>query len=96
MRENAIEWITGASTVTATLTQPKLVNKIKRLAESDTNVKLIQENSDGTILAHLPLKYLKLSAPRKMTEEQKAAARDRLKSFHKSKEYFDSDSLDLY
>lgn len=32
MKENAIEWITGDDTVTATFTQKKFINRIRRMS----------------------------------------------------------------
>lgn len=77
-KENNIEWLTGQDRVTVSFSQGKFINKIKRLAESHKEVEIVAENKDGTITAHLPLKYIKISAPRVMTEEQKEQARERL------------------
>lgn len=95
-KENVIEWINGQDRVTVTLSQGKYINKVKTLAAKTDEVQILAENDDGSIYAHLPLKYIKISPPRQMTDEQKEKARERLKNFHKTKEYFDSDSLDLY
>lgn len=76
-KENAIEWITGQRTVTVTLSHLKYVNKVKQLADTHKEVKILAENDDGTILAKLPIKYLKLSAPRQVSEEQREQMRER-------------------
>jgi hypothetical protein len=61
-KENAIEWLTGDDTISVTLTQKKYINKVKKLAVKHPNlVSILNENSDGSIFAHLPLKALKLS-----------------------------------
>ena len=78
MRENAVEWYNGQDRVTVTLSQGRFINKVKKLAEKNTEVEIVKENADGTLLAHLPLSYIKISAPRQMTEEQKEQARERL------------------
>lgn len=96
MKENAIEWVNGQDRVTVTLSQGRYINKVKKLAETHKEVEIVKENEDGTLLAHLPLKYIKISAPRQMTEEQREQARERFKAMHKANEYYDSDSLDLY
>ena len=80
MRENCIEWYTGSDTVTVTLTQQRFINKVRKLAESHADVTILAENEDGSILAHLPLSFIKFSAPRQMSEEQRAEAAERLKS----------------
>lgn len=83
MKENNIEWLNGQQTVTVTLSQGKFINKVKRLAETHEDVQIVAENSDGSICAHLPLKFIKISAPRQLTEEQKEQARERLLAHRK-------------
>lgn len=83
MRENVIEWYTGNDTVTVTLTQQRFINKVRKLAETNANVTIEAENEDGSILAHLPVSFIKISAPRQMSEEQKVEAAERLKSVRK-------------
>ena len=51
----------------------------------DSVLEIIKENTDGTLLAHLPLKFIKISAPRQVTDEQKEKARERFKTMHKNK-----------
>jgi hypothetical protein len=77
-KENAIEWMTGQRTITVSLSHLKYVNKVKALAVSHPkDVKILAVNDDGTILAKLPIKYLKLSAPRQVSEEQREQMRER-------------------
>ena len=85
MRENCIEWLNGQERVTVTLSQGRLINKVKRLAEKYKEVEIVKENSDGTLLAHLPLRFIKISAPRQVTDEQKEKARERFKNMHKNR-----------
>ena len=61
-RENVIEWVTGDDTITVTLSQRKYISKVRKLAAKwPSLVSILAENADGSILAHLPLKALKLS-----------------------------------
>ena len=85
MRENCIEWLNGQDRVTVTLSQGKYINKVKKLAEKHEGVEIVKENTDGTLLAHLPLKFIKISAPKQMTEEQKERARERFKAIQKER-----------
>lgn len=96
MRENCIEWLNGQDRVTVTLSQGRYISKVKKLAETHKEVEIVKENADGTLLAHLPLKFIKISAPRQVSDEQKEKARERFKTMHKNNAIFDSDSLDLY
>ena len=61
-KENCIEWITGRQRVTVTLSQPKYIGKVKRLAKTHPDeVQIKHINEDGSIVAHLPLKAIKIS-----------------------------------
>lgn len=77
VKENNIEWLTGQRTATVTLSQPKHINKVKSLAEKYEDVKIVYTNKDGSIVAKLPLKFIKISAPRQVSDEQREAARER-------------------
>jgi hypothetical protein len=97
LKENVIEWITGEDTISVTLSQTKHINKVERLAKKYPDlVQILKRNSDGSIFAHLPLKFIKISAPRQITEEQREQARERFKNMHKTKAWTETDSLDLY
>lgn len=50
MRENCIEWLNGQDRVTVTLSQGRLINKVKKLAEKYREVEIVKENEDGTLL----------------------------------------------
>ena len=81
--ENVLEFISGARTVTVSFTNQKHINRIKKLYEErKDDFKYFHENTDGSICAKIPLKWLKLNPGSKngrvMTEEQKEAARVRL------------------
>lgn len=67
--ENTIEWLTNFDRVTVTFTQKKYINKIKKLAAEHPEVEIVAENKDGSLCAHLPLKFIRISAPRKVSEE---------------------------
>ena len=83
--ENVIEWLYGDKTVTLTLTTGRLKNKVLKLKEEyPEEVEIIRKNDDGSILAHLPLKWIKISPPRKMTEEQREQARIRGRELYKN------------
>ena len=85
MRENCIEWLNGQDRVTVTLSQGRLINKVKKLSEKYKEVEIVRENKDGTLLAHLPLKFIKISASRQLTDEQREKARERFNTIHKNR-----------
>lgn len=81
--ENVLEFISGARTVTVSFTNQKHINRIKKLYEErKDDFKYFHENTDGSICAKIPLKWIKINSGSKtgrvMTEEQKEAARVRL------------------
>jgi len=78
-KENSIEWYTGNKTVTLSLTSRKHMTKVKRAAEKHPEEVEVYENPDGSICAHVPLSYIKISPPRQVSEEQRLAAADRLR-----------------
>lgn len=86
-KENVIEWLTGQHTITCTFNQTKYVNKIKSLAKKHPDkVKILAENSDGSICAKLPIKSLKLSIiERELSEEDKQIRAERMRKLKEDK-----------
>lgn len=80
LKENAIEWITGEKRATLTISQNRMITKIKKLASKfPDEIKIVAENEDGTILVYIPVSAIKLSIVKKeLTEEEKDVLRERL------------------
>ena len=83
-----IEFISGTRTATITFTNQKHINRMKKLYEErKDDFKYFKENTDGSVCAKIPLKWIKINAGSKtgrvMTEEQKEAARIRLANARK-------------
>ena len=83
-----IEFISGTRTATVTFTNQKHINRIKKIYEErKDDFKYFKENTDGSVCAKIPLKWIKINAGSKtgrvMTEEQKEAARKRLEEARK-------------
>lgn len=81
--ENCIEFLSGERSAMVSFTNRKHINRIKKLYEErKDDFKYFHENTDGSICAKIPLKWVKLNPGSKngrvMTEEQKEAARIRL------------------
>ena len=81
--ENCIEFLSGERSAVVSFTNKKHINRIKKLYEErKDDFKYFHENTDGSICAKIPLKWIKLNPGSKngrvMTEEQKEAARIRL------------------
>ena len=87
MNEFVIEWLKGSQHAGVTVPSgTAFKSKLLKLArEHPDEVKIISENEDGSIFAHIPVKYVKISPPRKISEEQREAARKRFKEMWKEK-----------
>lgn len=68
--ENVIEWIRNDNVATVTFSQGRYISKIRKLAATHPeDVQITAENMDGSICAHIPVKYIKINPPRSITEE---------------------------
>lgn len=91
--ETNVNFVDVDDMVSATVFLKKHMNQLHKLAENHPDeVKIIKEakENDGMMLAHLPKKYVKVSfgepMPKKvMTEEQKAAAAERMRKAQEAK-----------
>ena len=88
MNEFSIEWIKGGNYAGVTVpTGTALKSKLLKLGKEHPNdVKVISENEDGSIFVHIPVNYVKISPPRKVSDEQKEAASKRFKQMWKDKQ----------
>ncbi len=88
--ENMIEFISGTRTATVTFTNQKYINRIKKIYEERKDeFKYLVENPDGSICAKLPLKWIKISPPKRnsriYTEEEKQKIAERLGNARRNK-----------
>lgn len=76
MNECAIEWIkNGKHAGVTAYPRSALKGKLLRLAiQYPDDVKIIKENDDGSVFAHVPIKWIRVQKPKKMnlTDEEKA------------------------
>lgn len=88
MNEFAIEWIKGADYAGVTApTGTALKSKMLRLAdEHPEGVKILKINEDGSVFAHIPVSYIKISPPRQVSEEQREAAGERFRQMWREKQ----------
>lgn len=88
--EMNVNYVNTDDMVSVTAYEGKYINQLKALAEKHPDeVKLMPTGLNGVILAHLPKKYVHVSfyesSKKEMTEEQRAAAADRLRAMRKKK-----------
>lgn len=88
MNEFSIEWIKSAEYAGVTVPSgTALKSKLLKLADKNPNeVTIIAKNSDGSLFAHVPVNYIKISPPRQVSEKQKEAASERFKQMWKYKQ----------
>ena len=77
MNENVIEFLKNEEMMTCTLCQGRFITKVRELAEKfPDEVEITVENADGSIVAHVPVRFLHLSY-RTMSDEARQAAVER-------------------
>ena len=93
MNEFCIEWLKGDEYAGVTVPSgTALKSKLMRYAqERPDEVKLMAENKDGSACFHIPISYVKVSPPRKVSEEQKKAAGERLRKMWEEKREMEED-----
>lgn len=93
MNEFAIEWTKDRDYAGVTVPSgTALKSKLLRYAESKPDeVKVMAVNKDGSAFFHIPINYVKLSPPRKVSEEQKKAAGERFRRMWEEKREMEED-----
>lgn len=95
--ENCIEWIKGSEFAGVTASEIAFKNQVLELAKKrPEDVKILVTNKGGSIFAHVPVKYVKLRAPRELTEEQRTELIERGKNMsrNKSTDYEETSDFD--
>ena len=87
MNEFSIEWTKDRNYAGVTVPSgTALKSKLMRYAqERPDEVKLMAENKDGSAFFHIPINYVKVSPPRKISEAQREAAGERLRKMWEEK-----------
>ncbi len=80
--ECAIEWLRGDKVATVTFPcSNKYNSRIRKLAaERPDDVKIRHENKDGSIVATIPVKYIKINPPVILSEEQREKKAEQMKA----------------
>ena len=93
MNEFAIEWTKDRNYAGVTVPSgTALKSKLMRYAqERPDEVKLMAENKDGSAFFHIPISYVKVSPPRKVSEKQREAAGERFRRMWEEKREMEAD-----
>lgn len=74
--ENVIEFITDSKRATVTFTQGRYKSRTRKLAKSHPEeCRIVAENQDGSMYAHIPVEWVKISLPKAVSESQRQASR---------------------
>ncbi len=81
MNEFAIGWLKGSeyaevSAPSGSALKSKILTLSDQYPDEVTNIII---NKDGSIFCHVPVPYVKVSHPRKVSDEQKEAAAERFR-----------------
>ena len=79
VKENAINWYADDAYATVYFETQGWANKIIKMAAVNDEFKIIATNPDGSILARIPKKCVKIHLPRQMSEEARKAIGERLR-----------------
>lgn len=87
MNEFVIEWTKDRDYAGVTVPSgTALRSKLMRYAqERPDEVKVMAVNRDGSAFFHIPINYIKVSPPRKVSEEQREAAGERFRKMWEEK-----------
>lgn len=81
--ENSVEFLTGDKTAAVSVTNRRFVNRLQKLfndGEHGQEMLRFTENADGSLYCVIPLSWVRISPPRKMSEEQKQEQAARLQA----------------
>lgn len=88
-KETVVGYIDSEKTASLCSGERKWINRILKLKAEhpdEIDIKEYPESNHGIMLAHFPKKWLKINPPRQMSDEQKAAAAERLRAIRESQE----------
>ena len=70
--ENCIKWIRDEERATLSLTQRRIISRVKKLAvDHPKECQIVAENKDGSICAHVPVSWIRINPRIELTEEQR-------------------------
>lgn len=79
LEENAIEFAKDGKLATVTFSQGRYKGRIRKLAKSHPEeCEIVAENKDGSLCAHIPVKWIKIGPIAKRAESQREAARQNM------------------
>lgn len=86
--ENVIEFEKDAKTATVTFCQGRMITKVRKMAEERPDEVQICSFKNNTIVAHMPVKYIKIGFTKNVSEEQRKAASERFRKIRETKDNY--------
>lgn len=78
--ENVIEFVRDGSSATVTFCQGRYITKIRKLAAKyPEECRIVAENKNKSIVALVPVKWVKVNPPKTMSGEQRLAVGERMR-----------------
>ena len=75
--ENSIEFLKDGDRATVSFSQGRYISRIKKLAaERPAECEIIAENTDGSICAHIPVSWIKLTPAQQLSDERRQRMAD--------------------
>lgn len=95
MNEFAINWLKGSDYAEITVPSGSaLKSKLLKYADAfPEEVNHVIDNKDGSMVCHVPVRYVKVTRPRVVSDAQKEAVRERAKAMWAKKRGLDTDSI---
>lgn len=82
--ENCIEWVKDGEWATLSLSQRRTISEVKKLAKSHSEeCQILAENKDGSLYARVPVDWIKIRAPRKISDKQRAILVEHMKNIRR-------------
>lgn len=86
--ENVIEWTRDQERATLTLSQPRTISRVRKLADKHPEeCQIVSENEDGSICAHVPVRWIIIRPFRHMSEEERERKRELMNNYHQNHEH---------
>ncbi len=81
--ENVIEFLLNEKRATVTFSQGRFKSRIRKLAKDyPEKCQIVAENKDGSICAHVPVDWVKISPLKKVSEAQRERAREQMQKYN--------------
>ena len=80
LRENVIEFLQNEKIATVTFTQGRYITRIKELAKKKPDeCQITRTNRDGSIVAHIPVTWIKINSTIELSEENRKERSERMR-----------------